>query len=73
MRPNTRFVPCLSARLGIAIVGALAAVVTCDARDASQSPETGRPTCLINTPDCATGDAFDEWPFCVGIKGPSVR
>ena len=72
MRPNTRSLACLSARLGIAIVGAVAAVVPSDARDASQYPATGAPTTLINTPVCETGDAFDD-SLCVGVKGQPVR
>jgi hypothetical protein len=73
MRPNTRSLACLSVCLGIAIVGAVAAVVPCDARDASQYPDTGAPSTLINTPVCGTGEPFDERPFCVGMQGQPVR
>jgi hypothetical protein len=61
----------LSACFGLALVAALAAVKTAEARDASlTAAEAGVPTCLINRPVCGTGEAFDEWPLCPAIKRP---
>ena len=71
MRPNLRPLLSLSSRVGIAIVGIVAAVVVCDARDTSAAPtDIGLPTAFVNRPVCGTGEVLDEWRFCTGMKQP---
>ena len=65
MRIGTRFPRSLVARLVVALVGAAAAILPCEAREIPPFPaETGYPSYLINRPACGTGEIFDEWPHC---------
>lgn len=74
MRIGIRFPPSLVARLVVALVGAAAAILPCEAREMPLfAAETGYPTYLINRPACGAGEAFDEWPHCKPLNGSRTK
>ena len=53
------------------IMGAAVVIFFCEARETPLPAETGRPSPLINRPDCGIGEFADERPCC--FSGGWVR